>query len=189
MQNDLKNSVRAYKDGHLKEEYEDIPAKYRTTNKNANGMDEQASELGISENELAGYLQDIDSQVERLKQAIEDNKTRFIKKAEITTLKQKVKDIEIGIRQGKKLATDSIKDMQSELINNINAYKMEAKDKAKLLATVKNANTDEKLIKALKSVEERAAKFFETAEIVKSRRGLSLLPEEKQLFQRIYSEA
>ncbi len=35
----------------------------------------------------------------------------------------------------------------------------------------------------------RIDKFLETAAIVKSRRGLSLLPEEKQLYEKIYSES
>jgi len=164
LQKDMMHSVRMYASGELKEEYEGIPAKYRTTNENANGMDAAAAEVGITENELAGYLQNIDNQIMRLNQTIEDNKTKFIKKAEMTVLKDKVKVLKQGIRKGEMLTKQQIAENQKSLRQLTNDLKMEPKDLKKVLGQILAANNEQKLIKAINEIQDRALKYAESNE-------------------------
>ena len=174
-QKEFKGLIKPHKDGSLKEEFDDIPSKYKSKDASGMTMDEAADQIGISEAELSSYLKNIDSQADRLIETIKENKAKFKKKKEITILKQKVKDIERGIKEGKVLAKKEVKEIQSGIIDFIKKSDLELADQAKFLSTIKNIQTQEQLSKRIgeiidrvESLEEKATKRTLKAKISKA---------------------
>jgi len=163
-QKEYKGLIKPHKDGSLKEEYAEIPTKYKSKNEVGMAMDEVADQIGISEVELSSYLKNVDSQADRLRQTIEDNKSVLVKRKEITVLKDKVRNMEIGIRKGQALEKSNIEDLQSDLVRKINGAGLEPKDRAKFLSLVKNANTLNKYKEALDQFSRRAEQYLQSTE-------------------------
>lgn len=160
---DYLKRIAPHKDGTLAEEYQEIPVKYR--NKKGIPMDEIASEIpGISEADLSSYFQDLDSQIKRLENDVEANKTQYERISELTKIKRSIKDMMQGINIGKREAKAQIKDYQSQVLNLIRGLGLEASDRAKFLASVKNANTEQSLNKEIESILDRANRYAEAQE-------------------------
>lgn len=161
LQKDLIRRVAPHKDGQLKEEYKSIPTKYK--NKNGQTPDVIASNLGISESELSDYLRDLDSQVERLKEEIQESKPKVldIRISEVKQLRDRMRDVMLGEVKGRQQTKEQIKAYQKELTDMIKGLDIPAKDKAKFLSTIKDANTAYMLNKKMTEVVDRADKYAE----------------------------
>jgi len=81
--------------------------------------------------------------------------TPLIAKREKTLLKDKLKNLARGYREGAVVTRESIKDIQGALIDVVNISKLDANDKAKFIKTIKNTNTELKLQKELPNFIER----------------------------------
>ncbi len=77
-------------------------------------------------------------------------------------LKEKIRNIQRGIREGQVIAKQDIKAVQTDVINIIEASDLEAADKAKFIRTIKNIQTAEQLQKALPEIETRIARLVES---------------------------
>ncbi len=87
----------------------------------------------------------------------------FIRKKETTLLKEKIKNIQRGVREGTISTKKDIATNQKELTNLIKSSNLEAKDKTKFLSTIKNVQTTDQLKKALPVIQKRISKLEETA--------------------------
>lgn len=81
-----------------------------------------------------------------------------------TVLKEKIQNIKRGFRKGQSLSKLQIKDTQEKIINLLNESDLDANDKAKFIATIKNTQTDEQIKKAIPDIEERIADLEQKAE-------------------------
>jgi hypothetical protein len=79
-------------------------------------------------------------------------------------LKQRLSEINQTLKQPQAITRAEIKAYQSELISNIKDLDIDAKDKAKFLTSIRDANTQIMLEKESKKVYERAFKYFEAKE-------------------------
>jgi len=102
--------------------------------------------------------------IAELQSRIEDLRPEKITRQDITVLRQKIADIGRGLREGKRDALKEAKQMQAELIRILKMSDMEAKDKAKFIATIKNIQTEAQFLKALPGIDARIAKLLEAAE-------------------------
>jgi len=170
----FKGRIKKYKDEFLKEELTGIPKYYISTDPKAITPDEVLEELreqGVEltdEVALKEYLQNLESTRKELKETIQENKAQLVTKKETTILKQRIKDIDRGIRAGKFVQKKEVKSIQTELINLLKASGLDAKDKAKFIKAIKNIQTADQLSKALPVIEERIERLEEAAE----KRGL-----------------
>lgn len=78
--------------------------------------------------------------------------------------KARQQGVRAGLRKGRKLAKQDVKQAQSTIIKSINDSELLPADKAKFLATIKNADSTEKLIKALPAIESRIARVAEVGQ-------------------------
>lgn len=164
LQKNYRRRIAPHKDGTLKEEYDEIPKIYK--NKKGITSDQIADEIGISENELAGYLQNLDSQVDQLQKSIEANKPNIlnIKISELTDLKKRFQDMLTGKKEGAIEIKKEIKAFQKELTALIKGLEIEAKDKAKFLSSIKEVTTRQQLDKQINDVLRRAEQYAEATE-------------------------
>ena len=88
----------------------------------------------------------------------------LVRKRKMTLIKQSIKDINKGIKEGKRLTKEEIKTNQEEIINLLNLSELEAKDKAKFISTIKNIQNTEQLEKSYLGIQERIVEMEETAE-------------------------
>lgn len=88
----------------------------------------------------------------------------FVKVRETTLLKERIKNIRRGIREGKISTKKEVKTVQTEIVNLLNESGLEAKDKAKFIPAIKNIQTQEQLSKILPEIEERIAELVERQE-------------------------
>ncbi len=88
-----------------------------------------------------------------------------VQQKEIDNLKQRVSDFNAGIRKGAVNTRKDIQKFQTELIDVIRAAKrLDAKDKAKFIPMIKNANSPLQLQKAVKEFSRRAYELHESSE-------------------------
>jgi len=78
--------------------------------------------------------------------------------------KKKIQTIHRAVREGRITTKKEIKANQTKIINLIEESKLEAKDKAKFIRTIKNVQTRVDLERALPEITERVAKLAERAE-------------------------
>jgi hypothetical protein len=171
MRKEFKASIKNYKKGNLKEELRSIPRYYKTSNESAMSPDEvmQAfrDRYGIefaSETEMAQYLQNLDKQKARLKEYAKENQPKPITLKDITLIKKQMQSFYQGVRAGKVDAKKEIADIQTKLLDTIKSLDIEAKDKAKFLTSIKNANTPQSLEKQIDKVLFRASKYAQDTE-------------------------
>lgn len=107
-------------------------------------------------------------EIQRLKNQFNEKLLKQKRESELKVLKtgitQRIKGIARGIREGRVQTKQEIKATQKEVIDILNQSKLETKDKAKFLATIKNIQTTEQLKKAIPIVEERVAQLETKAE-------------------------
>jgi hypothetical protein len=169
LRQEFKHTIRKYKDEYLKEELSGIPSFY-ITKEGGISVDEAMQQLrdrGIDiadETALKEYLQGLEKSRKDLIDAIEIDKPGFITKKETTLLADKIKAVEMGIREGKIQTKAEIKQTQEDIIDFIEGLSLEAKDKAKFLRTIKNIQTNAQLQKALPKITERLLKIKEQSE-------------------------
>jgi hypothetical protein len=84
----------------------------------------------------------------------------------IQTLRQRVQDIETGIKEGRKDMASDTKAVQEELIDLLNTSELEDKNKAKFISKIKNINTPEKFMKNALAFEQ-AIKELEARQEIK----------------------
>ena len=79
-------------------------------------------------------------------------------------LKDRIKNFARGIREGTIKTKQDIQTAQTKIVNLLNQSGLEAKDKAKFIAAIKNVQTIQQLNKVLPEIEERISKLAEVAE-------------------------
>lgn len=84
-------------------------------------------------------------------------------KRETTLLKDRIKTLARGIREGGITTKAEIKKVQEGIIETIESYGVPAKDWAKFRDTIKNIQTPEQLAKALPKIETRVIQYAESA--------------------------
>lgn len=92
----------------------------------------------------------------------------FIKKRETTLLKERIRNVARGFREGRRFTKAEIQTVQNELIDVIESSELDLNDRAKFTRAVKNVQTPEQLAKALPQIQER----IEGLETQSSRRKL-----------------
>jgi len=92
----------------------------------------------------------------------EKEKQKVIKMTEKTALKNKLRTLLRGIREGQKMTKEQIKEVQSKLVAIIKESGIEAKDQAKFLSVVKNTQTQAQLAKLLPKLEQRLGDLTDT---------------------------
>jgi len=78
------------------------------------------------------------------------------KKKDTQLLKEKIKNFKRGFRSGERIARQDIKEFQNQIVDTIKALPIEAKDKAKFLSSIKQANTFDKAIEVYEDIQRRA---------------------------------
>jgi hypothetical protein len=91
-------------------------------------------------------------------------KGETIIKSASAVAKARQQGVRAGLRKGRKLAKQDIKQAQTTVIKAINDSELLQADKAKFMATIKNADSTEKLIKALPAIESRIARVAEVGQ-------------------------
>ena len=206
LQSGMKGRIRPYKEGKgdLFEEYQEIPQKYRSKNvEDGISMDEAAMELSemgleVSEASLADYLADLDSQILSLRSQIKELKTPYVRMKEMTQLKNRIRDISRGIREGKVAAKKEVLDVGSQVQKLLANSELDTADKGVFLSTMKKITTQEQLEAARPAIEERIAKIEEIKKkrkLIKQFKDLSksgdikkLRPEYKKAVQNIVDQ-
>jgi len=166
----FRRRITKYKDAYLKEELAGIPSIFITKEggiKPDEAIDELRTQFNIEitdESELKEYLKNLEQSHKDLISAIETYRPGFITKKETTLLADKIKTVEMGIREGKIQAKAEVKQVQEEIIDLMESLRLETDDKAKFLRTMKNVQTKEQLQKALPEITERLYKIREQSE-------------------------
>jgi len=89
----------------------------------------------------------------------------FVRKRETTLLKERIRNLARGAREGAFSTKKEILQAQSELTSIIRASGLEAKDQAKFLEAVKNIQSQEQLIKEIPNIEQRISKLLEAEDV------------------------
>jgi hypothetical protein len=167
----LKGKVRRFKEGFLAEELREFPRGFFVDKPEAMDADEARElvnkELGFdikNLRELAEVLISEQQKAKELRGQIEVLKPEKITRQDITVMRQKIADIQRGIREGKRTALKEAKQLQGDLIRILKFSDMEAKDKAKFIATIKNIQTEEQFLKALPRIDQKISRLVEAAE-------------------------
>lgn len=99
--------------------------------------------------------------IREIRKATEIEKAPFVKKRESTLLKERIRTLARGYREGIKLGKDTVASVQTELIDLIEESGMGAEDRAGFMRTIRNIQTDEQLQKALPDLQERIDRVTE----------------------------
>ena len=185
--------------GDLKEEYDGLPNKYKT--KDGIAMDEAIAELaekGVEVQDLGEYLHDLDAQIKRLRLQVKELKTPYVRMKEMTMLKNKIRDITRGIREGKVAAKKEMELVGKQITSLLSNSELDTADKGVFLSTMKNIKTQDQLDAALPAIEERIAKIEDLRkkrDLVKQFKDISkqgdikkLRPEYKKAVQNIVDQ-
>ena len=86
----------------------------------------------------------------------------YIRKRETTLLKDKIRNLARGNREGRQYSKKEIKANQTEILKLLKDSELSAKDKAKFIPAIKNVQTNEQLEKALPKILERIDALEET---------------------------
>ena len=172
----LKGGVKRFKGDFMKEELDRFPKGFFTTKPEAMTPDQaldaiNTANLGVefaTVDELGMFLAEQDIRVKDIRAEIQKLKPRLVSRKETTIARQRLKDLEAGIRKGRVIAKKEAKVMQNELIALVEAAGLEPKDRAKFLRTIKNTQTKEQFLKILPEIDERIATLQDKA----IRRGL-----------------
>ena len=89
----------------------------------------------------------------------------FVKKREYTLLKDRIKNVARGAKEGRTATRQEIRAVQTELLDILDASRMEAVDKAKFRRTIKNVQTQEQLQKILPVFEKKVVDLIEKREV------------------------
>lgn len=89
----------------------------------------------------------------------------FVKKREYTLLKDRIKNVARGAKEGRTTTRQEIRAVQTELLDILDASRMEAVDKAKFRRTIKNVQTQEQLQKILPAFEKKVVDLIEKREV------------------------
>lgn len=149
------------------EEGQEVPTRFR--NQKGVSLDEIRDELsgvGIiheSTSETVRYLDKLDRQLKNLDAIISENKEANVTKKEGTTLRQRIKDIKSGIRQGKVETAQEVKAAQKELVKIINESEIEPEQKKGFLKTIPTIQNRVQLSRALPKIEARLDVLEESA--------------------------
>jgi len=99
-----------------------------------------------------------------IKVATEPTPSRFVKRREMTILKERLKNIDRGVKEGKKTTRNEIKEIQTTILELIEDSGLEAKDRDKFRRLIKNIQTAKQLVKDLPEIESRIASLETKAE-------------------------
>ena len=83
-------------------------------------------------------------------------------RSDIKTLKQNIKSLNRGVREGTILTKEQIENTQGELVKIIKESGLELKDQAKFISTIKNIQTPLQLAKALPNIQNRIVENIES---------------------------
>lgn len=114
-----------------------------------------------------------------IQQQLKQKSADFISKRETTLLKDKIRNMAKGYREGRTLTKQEIQATQEEIIDAIQP--LEAKDKAKFIAKIKNIQSNEQLQKAMPDIQEKVLQL----EDVKIKREVFNKIQEELKFEKI----
>lgn len=108
-----------------------------------------------------------------IKQSTEGKATQaseFVRKRESTLLKDRIRNISRGVREGRTNTKSEVQEVQGQIIDIIDQSNLDLNDKAKFRRTIKNVQTREQLQKSLPEIEGRISRL-ETASEYRSARA------------------
>ena len=162
--------IRKYKGDYLKEELAEMPSAY-VTKEGGITLDEamqQLRERGVdikNEADLVDYLKDLEARRAEIKSEIKALRPKKIVKTEMTRIKERLADIQRGIREGKMQTLKETKAVQSELVGMTKL--LDPKDRAKFIAAIKNIQTRQQMEKTLDDLINRMARVREQTQKAK----------------------
>jgi hypothetical protein len=106
-------------------------------------------------------------QIEKAAKIKPTEKEARVTKKEAVLLKDRIKNIARGVREGRVQTKKEIKSTQSEVIDILEKSKLEAKDRDKFRRAIKNVQTKEQLQKALPEIQERITELETRADVRK----------------------
>lgn len=86
-----------------------------------------------------------------------------VTRQENTALRDRMRTLARGYREGTALAKQQVKEVQTEFINYIQTSQLEAKDKNKFIRKIKDIQTPEQFARVLEDVEKRIATYQEAS--------------------------
>jgi len=151
---EFKGRIRKYKDDFLKEELEPLPNYYiaKQGGLSPDEAMEALSKFGINvrdEGQMSEYFKELNDTYKEMGSIVKDLKPKFVSKKETTILKQRLKDVEKGFKQGRGLTLKDVKSIQTELVTLLEKSGLKPDDRAKFMRSIKNIQTEEKLSKEL----------------------------------------
>ena len=157
---EYRHQVIPYEKGYLQEEYNELDFYFR--GKEGMTLDVVAIELEIEgDMEARDYLNNLLEQRDSLRQEIKDTKAAYETRKKVTILKQRLSDIQQGIKTGQKLTAKEIKRTQEKVIKVLEIADLTAKDKAKFIRTIKNIQTRQQFEKNIPKIQERIIELVE----------------------------
>jgi hypothetical protein len=158
--------IAPFKKGVESEEMAPIPREY--LNKNGSKLDEvldyanESLGLGLeSTGEFIDYLKDLSRNIKSLRSEIAEPLTKKVTMTDLTFIKQRIADVQTGMRKGTLKTKADVKLVQEEFIKNLSDTELDTDDKGVFLTTLKNIQTKEQLEKAMPAVNERVNKIIE----------------------------
>jgi len=122
-------------------------------------LDEINNALGTNlqnENELVDYLVDLEKSASELNDIIKENRPIMHKKSDISELKKTIRDIQTGIKEGKKSGIIESKDTTKAIIELLQTVKLPADLAWKhFIKKIQNINTWEQLNDELKNLNKK----------------------------------
>lgn len=142
----------------------DVPAYYKSPDGVPidTAMQEANSLYGLqleSIDDFVSFLNRMDANRAKLKVESKEGKIVQTRRAEPTEIRNRIKNIRQGLREGKLQTKEEIKKTQTELIGMLEI--LEPKDKAKFIKTIKNIQTPEELAEEAGRIGDRVTKIHE----------------------------
>ena len=128
---------------------------------------EKANEAGVAEVKEAEAIDRPAKPVETRKaiKEIAPKKAPLIRQRETTLLKNRIRNIARGIREGRIESREEVKRAQTQVIEILEKSRLAPQDRAKFLRTVKNVQTFRQLERILPEIEERIAALEQRADV------------------------
>lgn len=127
-------------------------------------IEEKAGVKFGTKGEFLGYMKNIVKTKKELESLIDVIKPQVISKRETTLLKEKIKAVETGIKEGKIQAKEEVKKVQEEIISTLEKMHVPKEDTGDFVKMMKNIQTADQLKKMLPSITARAQRLAEASD-------------------------
>ena len=161
--------IKPFKKGVELEEMISLPKEY--LNKNGTKLDEvldyanESLGLGLeSTSEFIDYLKNLANNIVSLKAEIAEPLTKQVTMTDLAFIKQRIADVQTGMRKGTVKTKADVKLVQEEFIKNLSDKKLDTADEGAFLTTLKNIQTKEQLERAMPAINARIKRLVERKE-------------------------